>query len=63
MSKKAIVAKLDVLYTKLPNGTEEDHKRPEGMISGRGFEPSTTRLQVKSVRPQVNMSKVFHSFT
>jgi hypothetical protein len=32
MSKKAIVAKLEILYTKLPNGTEEDHKRPEGII-------------------------------
>jgi hypothetical protein len=35
MSKKAVVAKLDVLYTKLPKGTEEDLKRPEGIIDIR----------------------------
>jgi hypothetical protein len=35
MSKKAVVAKLEVLYTKLPKGAEEDHQRPEGITDIR----------------------------
>jgi hypothetical protein len=35
VSQKGVVAKLEVLYTKLPRGTEEDHKRPEGVTDIR----------------------------
>jgi len=48
MSKKAVVVKLEVLYTQLPKGTEEDHKRPEGIIDSRAgirtlYNPTATK--------------------
>jgi len=64
MSKKAVVAQLEVLYTNLPKGTEEDHKRPEGIIDIRAgirtlYKPTTSK-KLSSLSQYILSVSQFH---